>query len=107
MDLPAPPYPRASAALLLACARSRRNSSTRCWDFFERCQDELVDPAAFSAWVKKLASGEKRRCHGWRSRKKLADIPRDEQIARWQEIAHVLRRVRRCSPRPTSAPSAT
>jgi DNA helicase-2/ATP-dependent DNA helicase PcrA len=56
--------------------------------FFERCHDELVDPAAFSDWVRRLASGEAALPRVAKS-KKLADIPREEQIERWQEIAAI------------------
>ncbi len=57
-------------------------------DFFQRCHDELVSPNEFQAWARDLPakSGELPRVD--RSGK-MDEVPREEQIARWREIAAV------------------
>jgi DNA helicase-2/ATP-dependent DNA helicase PcrA len=61
-------------------------------DFFQRCHDELVSPADFQAWVQRLPeyAGELPRVD---RNSKMEEMPREEQIARWQEIATVYSRV--------------
>jgi superfamily I DNA/RNA helicase len=61
-------------------------------DFFRRCQDELVDPAAYEAYVERVARGELPLPRVSRS-KDAAGLPREEVIARCREIARVYRAV--------------
>jgi DNA helicase-2/ATP-dependent DNA helicase PcrA len=59
-------------------------------EFFDRCQDDLVDPSAFQAWVDKLGDGPVPR--GARA-SQLETMSHEEQVSRWREIAKVCTRV--------------
>ncbi|HEV2022505.1 MAG TPA: ATP-dependent DNA helicase, partial [Terriglobales bacterium] len=61
-------------------------------DFFRRCQDELVDPAAYETYVERVARGELPLPRVSRS-KEAAELPREEVLARCREIARVYRAV--------------
>ena len=61
-------------------------------DFFRRCQDELVDPAAYEAYVERVARGELPLPRVSRS-KDAASLSREEVLARCREIARVYRAV--------------
>lgn len=61
-------------------------------DFFRRCQDELVEPAAYENYVERVARGELPLPRV--SKSKEADgLTREEVIARCREIARVYRAV--------------
>jgi DNA helicase-2/ATP-dependent DNA helicase PcrA len=57
-------------------------------DFFRRCQDELVDPAAYDNYVERVARGELPLPRVSRS-KEADELSREEVVARCREIARV------------------
>ena len=59
-------------------------------DFFRRCQDELVAPAAYEAYVERVARGELPLPRVSRS-KDAAALSREEVLARCRETARVYR----------------
>lgn len=61
-------------------------------DFFRRCQDELVDPAAYENYVERVARGELRLPRVGKS-KQAGELPREEVVERCREIARVYRAV--------------
>ncbi len=60
--------------------------------FFERCQDDLVDAAAYEAYVDDVAAG-RRPLPGMPAPRNSAPLTRDEVVARCREIARVFRKV--------------
>lgn len=61
-------------------------------DFFRRCQDELVDPAAYEAYVEQVARGELPLPRVSKS-KEASELSREEVLARCREIARIYRAV--------------
>jgi DNA helicase-2/ATP-dependent DNA helicase PcrA len=61
-------------------------------DFFRRCQDELVDPAAYESYVERVARGELPLPRVSKS-KEAGELPREEVVARCREIARIYRAV--------------
>jgi ATP-dependent DNA helicase UvrD/PcrA len=62
--------------------------------FFERCQDELVSPADYEAYLERVRSGELPLPRVAKS-KHMADLPREDALARCEEIARVFTTVER------------
>lgn len=61
-------------------------------DFFRRCQDELVDPAAYEAYVERVERGELPLPRVSKS-SEAGELPREEVVARCREIARIYRTV--------------
>ena len=61
-------------------------------DFFRRCQDELVDPAAYESYVERVARGELPLPRVSKSTE-AAELSCEEVVARCREIARVYRAV--------------